>query len=116
MEDRGQQDTLLSALSLLQGAADRGGQERSKDRPVSRMDSGYYDGPRDSESDDLGSTPFKNIFFLCGSVRYYLYCRCECDACLGLRLPKYSVIWSKVNTDMFICLRKIFDEELLTGI
>ncbi len=66
MEDRGQQDTLLSALSLLQGAAHRGGQERSKDRPVSRMDSGYYDGPRDSESDDLGSTLI--FFFLC--MRY----------------------------------------------
>jgi hypothetical protein len=67
VEDRGQQDTLLSALSLLQGAADRGGQERPKDRPVSRMDSGYYDGPRDSESDDLGSTLIQNSF-LCGSV------------------------------------------------
>jgi hypothetical protein len=77
VEDRGQQDTLLSALSLLQGAAHRGGQERSKDRPVSRMDSGYYDGPRDSESDDLGSTLFQNGFF---AVRYRYYCRCY--ACL----------------------------------
>ncbi len=66
VEDRGQQDTLLSALSLLQEAAARGGQERSKDRPVSRMDSGYYDGPRDSESDDLGSTRIQTIF--CGTV------------------------------------------------
>ncbi len=78
MEDRGQQDTLLSALSLLQGAAVRGGQERSKDRPVSRMDSGYYDGPRDSESDDLGST-----YFCMRHVTYYR----RCDACLGVRLP-----------------------------
>jgi hypothetical protein len=78
VEDRGQQDTLLSALSLLQGAADRGGQERPKDRPVSRMDSGYYDGPRDSESDDLGSTLVQNIFYY--AVRHY----CRCDACLGL--------------------------------
>jgi hypothetical protein len=31
------------------------GQERAKDRPVSRMDSGYYDGQRDSESEDLAS-------------------------------------------------------------
>lgn len=46
VQDRGEQDRLLAAVSGLQGA----------DRRLARMDSGCYD-LRDSESDDLGSDP-----------------------------------------------------------
>ncbi len=63
VQDRVQQDSLLSAISALKdrrrdqdksAQQDQGQDRSSKDRPVSRMDSGYYDGHRDSESDDLG--------------------------------------------------------------